>query len=275
MGKRLKVALALSAGGARGYAHIGVLEAIKKFSFEITAIAGSSMGAVVGGIFAAGKLDIYREWVETLQKVDVIRLLIPAFSKRGIFKEDKVMNYLKNLIGECNIEDFKIKFTAVAVDLVKKKEIWITKGSLYNALKASTAIPGMFTPVIQKDMILVDGGVLNPLPIAPVLNSQADLIIAVNCSSDRNMNRFKESFLEKNSLPLNHLNLLYIMLQSIYLMQDKITNYQLANYSPDILIEIPRSVGGIFDFHRAKEIIEVGKEIAEKTIEDFLKNFNN
>ncbi len=260
-----KVALALSSGGARGYAHIGVIETLEKYGFEIVSIAGSSMGAVVGGVYSAGKLNVYTQWVKSLQKVDVIKLLKLSFSKKGIFKEDKVMNFLKNLIGDVNIEDFKIRFTAVAVDIIKKKEVWIRKGSLYNALKASTAIPGIFTPFIKDGMVLVDGGVLNPLPIAPVLNEQVDLIIAVDVNSEKPAHLSKTDSIISKEIDEN-LNIINIMLQSVYLMQTKITKYQLANYSPDILIEIPRDIGEVFDFHRAEEIIEYGKKISEEVL---------
>ncbi len=270
MEKNKKVSLALSAGGARGYAHIGVIEVLEKYGFEIISVAGASMGAVVGGIYAAGKLDIYKEWVESLEKIDVIRLLSLSFNRKGLFKEDKIINHLYNLIGDVKIEDFKIKFTAVAVDLTNHKEIWFTKGSLFEAIRASTAIPGIFTPQIKDNRIIVDGGVLNPLPIAPVLNDEADLIVAVDVNSSNKMNfsllQNKEKSDEQN------FNLVDIMMQSVYIMQGKITKYQLAAYSPDIIIEIPRTTCNIFDFHMAKELIEIGKISTENALTQFFMN---
>ena len=260
------VALALSSGGARGYAHIGVIEVLEELGFEIKAIAGSSMGAVVGGIYAAGKLDIYTEWVKSLHKIDVLRLLDLSFNKKAVFKGDKVINYIEKLIGDYNIEDFKIHFTAVAVDILNQKEVWFSEGSLFTAIRASTAIPGIFTPVYHNNRILADGGILNPIPIAPVLNSDVDLIIAVNVNSDKHYEdeSFEYKFVQQEKP--EKLNIIDIMMQSINTMQTRITKYQLAAYSPDVIIEIPRMSCGLFDFHLANELIELGRNIARKVL---------
>ncbi len=267
--EKKSVALALSCGGARGYAHIGVIEVLEELGFEIKAIAGSSMGAVIGGIYAAGKLDIYTEWVKSLHKIDVLKLLDLSFSKKAVFKGDKVINFIENLIGDCNIEDLDINFTAVAVDILNQKEVWFSEGSLFTAIRASTAIPGIFTPVYYNNRILADGGILNPLPIAPVLNADVDLIIAVNVNSDKKYDNINYKFgtIDK---PEN-LSIIDIMMQSIITMQTKITQFHLASYSPDIIINIPRTSCGLFDFHLANQIIELGKKI---TIEVLKENSN-
>ena len=156
-----RVALVLGSGGARGYAHIGVIEEIERRGYDIACIAGCSMGAVVGGIYAAGKLEEYRNWIETLDYLDVLRLVDVSF-RLGAIRGEKVFGQIRKIVGEINIEDLRIP---------------------YQAMRASAAIPSLFTPVMQGNRMLVDGGILNPLPIVPVVSSHCDLIIAVNLNS--------------------------------------------------------------------------------------------
>ncbi|WP_110972069.1 patatin-like phospholipase family protein [Pseudomonas huaxiensis] len=177
-----RVALVLGSGGARGYAHIGVIEEIERRGYEISCIAGCSMGAVVGGIYAAGKLDEYRNWIESLDYLDVLRLVDVSF-RLGAIRGDKVFGQIRKIVGEINIEQLRIPYTAVATDLTNQQEIWFQEGCLHQAMRASAAIPSLFTPVVQGNRTLVDGGILNPLPIIPVVSSHSDLIIAVNLNS--------------------------------------------------------------------------------------------
>ena len=184
MGKR--VALVLGSGGARGYAHIGVIEALEKRGYEIGCIAGCSMGAVVGGIYASGQLPAYKAWIESLDYLDVLRLLDVSF-RLGAIRGEKVFGKIRELLGEINIEDLPIPFTAVATDLTNHQEIWFQEGCLHRAMRASAAIPTLFTPVVQGNRILVDGGLLNPLPIVPVVSAHCDLIVAVNLNAANQM----------------------------------------------------------------------------------------
>ena len=177
-----RVALVLGSGGARGYAHIGVIEEIERRGYDIACVAGCSMGAVVGGIYAAGKLDVYRDWIESLDYLDVLRLVDVSF-RLGAIRGEKVFGQIRNIVGEINIEDLRIPYTAVATDLTHQQEIWFQEGCLHQAMRASAAIPSLFTPVMQGNRMLVDGGLLNPLPIVPVVSSHCDLIIAVNLNS--------------------------------------------------------------------------------------------
>ena len=177
-----KVALVLGSGGARGYAHIGVIEALEARGYEIGCIAGCSMGAVVGGIYAAGKLDEYRECTESLDYLDVLRLLDVSF-RLGAIRGEKVFGKIHEIVGEIDIEQLAIPYTAVATDLTNQQEIWFQEGCLHKAMRASAAIPSLFTPVTQGSRMLVDGGLLNPLPIVPVVSSHCDLIVAVNLNS--------------------------------------------------------------------------------------------
>jgi NTE family protein len=177
-----RVALVLGSGGARGYAHIGVIEEIERRGYDIACIAGCSMGAVVGGIYAAGKLNDYRDWIESLDYLDVLRLVDVSF-RLGAIRGEKVFGQIRKIVGEINIEDLRIPYTAVATDLTNQQEIWFQEGCLHQAMRASAAIPSLFTPVMQGNRMLVDGGLLNPLPIVPVVSSHCDLIIAVNLNA--------------------------------------------------------------------------------------------
>ena len=178
-----RVALVLGSGGARGYAHIGVIEELLARGYQIDCIAGCSMGAVVGGIYAAGKLDEYRRWCESLDYLDVLRLLDVSF-RLGAIRGEKIFGKIRDILGEISIEELPIPFTAVATDLSNQQEIWFQEGCLHQAMRASAAIPSLFSPVVQGSRMLVDGGLLNPLPIIPVVSSHCDLIIAVNLNGD-------------------------------------------------------------------------------------------
>ena len=182
-----RIALVLGSGGARGYAHIGVIEELESRGYDIACIAGCSMGAVVGGIYAAGKLDQYRDWIQSLDYLDVLRLVDVSF-RLGAIRGEKVFGQIRNIVGEINIEDLRIPYTAVATDLTHQQEIWFQEGCLHQAMRASAAIPSLFTPVMQGNRMLVDGSLLNPLPIVPVVSSHCDLIIAVNLNSTQQSN---------------------------------------------------------------------------------------
>lgn len=177
-----RVALVLGSGGARGYAHIGVIEEIERRGYTIACIAGCSMGAVIGGVYAAGKLGEYRHWIEKLDYLDVLRLLDVSF-RLGAIRGEKVFGQLRRIVGEIDIQDLPIPYTAVATDLTNQQEIWFQEGCLHQAMRASAAIPSLFTPVLQGHRVLVDGGLLNPLPIVPVVSSHCDLIVAVNLNA--------------------------------------------------------------------------------------------
>ena len=179
----LSISLVLGSGGARGYAHIGVIEELLAHGFAIQSIAGSSMGALVGGVYAAGKLQAYSDWVRPLQRFDVLRLLDWTISGGGFIKGDRIIAALKKLIGDINIEDLPIPYTAVAVDLDVQREVWFSRGSLFDAIRASIAIPTIFRPYRYQGRLLVDGGLLNPLPVSPTLRDLTDATIAVDVNA--------------------------------------------------------------------------------------------
>jgi NTE family protein len=174
------ISLVLGSGGARGYAHIGVIEELVAQGYDIRSIAGSSMGALVGGVYAAGKLDSYRDWVLPLARMDVLRLLDITFRGGGFIKGNRIINALREHVGDVAIEDLPVSYTAVAVDLDAQREVWFSSGSLFEAIRASIAIPTVFRPHRYQGRLLVDGGLLNPLPVSPTLRDLTDATIAVD-----------------------------------------------------------------------------------------------
>ena len=325
-----KVALVLGSGGARGYAHIGVIEALEARGYEIGCIAGCSMGAVVGGIYAAGKLDEYREWTESLDYLDVLRLLDVSF-RLGAIRGEKVFGKIHEIVGEIDIEQLAIPYTAVATDLTNQQEIWFQEGCLHKAMRASAAIPSLFTPVTQGSRMLVDGGLLNPLPIVPVVSSHCDLIVAVNLNS-LNQKQYSLPVIERPAAfkgkidqlmgslsarlpflrrdtdeeeverlltetdnpwiepkpPKDHedsapksasssqvlgnvgpASLLELVNQSFEAMQTSLAQYKIAGYPPDILINVPKRVCRFFEFHKAPELIMLGRQIANDTLDKY------
>ncbi len=181
----MRIALALGSGGARGYTHIGVLDELRARGHEVVAVSGTSMGAVVGGLEAAGKLDEYTAWVSTLRQTDVWRLLDPAFTGPGVFWGQRVMERVADILDGARIEELPIPFTAVATDLTNSREVWFQRGSVATAMRASIGIPSVFTPVVVGGRLLADGGLLNPVPVDALLGVDADRPVAVSLSGRR------------------------------------------------------------------------------------------
>jgi len=179
-----RVALALGSGGARGYAHIGVIDELHERGYEIVGVAGSSMGALVGGLHAAGKLDDFSDWAKSLTQRAVLRLLDPKITAAGVLRAAKILDAVRDILGEVTIEDLPIPYTAVTTDLIAGKSVWLQRGPVDAAIRASIAIPGVITPHILDGRLLADGGILDPLPMAPIAAVNADLTIAVSLSGD-------------------------------------------------------------------------------------------
>jgi NTE family protein len=275
------ISLVLGSGGARGHAHIGVIRALEERNFRIRSIAGTSMGAVIGGIYAAGRLETYNRWAMQLRKSDVVRLLDFSFTFTSIFKGERIIDALKDLIGDRQIEDLPISFTAVATAIEEQREVWLNQGSLFDAIKASIAVPGVFAPMTIGGRLLVDGGLVNPIPIAPTLNDATDITIAVNLSglpehtvekkeesesdSDEDddsyrvaIRRFIAGLLENNDDADEKPDAVDLLTQSIDVMQGSIARLKLAAYAPDIVIEVPRDACSFFEFHRTSEMADIG-----------------
>jgi NTE family protein len=259
--KTLRAALVLGSGGARGLAHIGVIQHLQTLGIEISYISGCSMGALVGGIYAAGELGAYTEWVKKQDRKSVISLLDFSFGLQGLFKGERIIGVLREMIGDQDIEDLPIGFTAVATDLIEQKEIWLNKGPLFDAIRASIAIPTIFTPWTYRGRVLVDGGLLNPVPIAPALNHATDLIIAVNASGRRSREHPGERQ-DDTEVP----GIFDAMSMSLDTMQSAIAKLKLAAYSPDVIIDIPRDVCTFYEFYRAGELIEIGRDRAARIL---------
>jgi NTE family protein len=184
MSEGTRVALALGSGGARGYAHIGVIEELEAQGFDIVGIAGTSMGALVGGLYAAKQLTAYADWARSLSQRDVLRLLDPTITGPGMLRADKVISKVTELVGDVHIEDLGIPFTAIASDLTARKEVWFQRGRLDTAIRASIAIPGLITPVVMNGRLLADGGLMNPVPVVATAAIPCDVTVGVSLAGD-------------------------------------------------------------------------------------------
>jgi len=276
------ISLVLGSGGARGLAHIGVIQWLTENGFDIRSISGSSMGALVGGIYAAGKLEVYAEWVLALERMHVLRLLDPTIGSPGLFKGERIISVLRDLVGDCRIEDLPISFTAVATDLDSGDEVWLREGNLFDAIRASMATPLVFTPFKRGDRLLVDGAVVNPVPIAPTLEDATDLTIAVDLSGPPETRplpprgesligddgyrsrilKFLETVRPMRKAREPSRGMFNVAMVSMQAMQDTIARLRMSTYSPDVLIEIPRNACGFFEFWKAEELIALGRERA-------------
>lgn len=282
------VSLVLGSGGARGLAHIGVIQWLLANGYTIGSIAGSSMGALVGGIYAAGKLDAYSDWVLSLERREIRQLLDWAFGRSGLIKGERIMGALRELVGEHRIEDLPVSYTAVAMDIASGKEVWIRRGSLFDAIRASIAIPLVVTPFVDGDRRLVDGGVVNPVPIAPTLNDTTDITVAVSLGGRampgggrvqavppdaspemapgyrERIRAFMGGLMNSRSNTPAAPGMVSIALASMESMQNTIARLKLAAYSPDVMVEIPRNACGFGEFWRGAEMIALGEEITAR-----------
>ena len=285
------ISLVLSGGAARGLAHIGVIEELEKQGFEIKSIAGNSMGAYIAAMYAMDKLQEYKEWILTLDKLDVFKLIDFTFSSQGLIKGDRVFNKMKTFFPDKNIEDLKIPYVAVAADITNMKEVVFTEGSIYDAVRASVSIPTIFTPVKKGNVILVDGGVVNPIPINRVKRIKGDILIAsyVNANipydkpaiDNKNEKRKNSVYKQKINefrkkldeiLPKSskkHLNYFTLINKSTGLLTHHLSLMNIEKYKPDMLINISHHSAGIFDFFKAEELIETGRQAARKSINDY------
>ncbi len=317
----MRIALSLGSGGARGYVHIGVIEELRARGHEIVAIAGTSMGALVGGLEAAGKLQTYSDWVTGLSQRDVVMLLDPAFTGPGVFWGQRVMGRVADILAGAQIEDLPIPFTAVATDLTNSREVWFQRGSLATAMRASIGIPSVFTPVMVDGRLLADGGLLNPVPVDPLHGVPADRTIAVSVSGRRAdapstrpstevatsegflgelSGRFRgvldaepvrnwrdwwsERFSSNEAASTHHtatsardfdfeelpkgLKLGDVVSLSLETAEAMITRFRLAASPPDLLIEFGQDTASTFDFHRAAELIEIGRTKAAAALDE-------
>ncbi|MGE2689647.1 patatin-like phospholipase family protein [Mycolicibacterium pulveris] len=304
-----RVALALGSGGARGYAHIGVIDELRDRGYEIVGIAGSSMGALVGGLQAADKLGQFADWARALTQGAVLRLLDPSITAAGVLRASKILDAVHDILGDVRIEDLPIPYTAVTTDLIAGKSVWLQRGPVDAAIRASIAIPGVIAPHVLDGRLLADGGILDPLPMAPIAAVNADLTIAVSLAGSESggsedtaeagarstewltkMWRSTTSLFDSSAVrgragagtddsdaelvdatkeaTVPKLGSFEVMNRTIDIAQAALARHQLANYPPDLLIEVPRSACRSLEFHRAAEVIEVGRALAAAALDE-------
>mgnify|MGYP006145823603 CR=1 FL=1 len=280
------ITLVLSGGGARGIAHIGVIEELLKMNVNIASISGTSMGALIGGIYAVGKLEEFKQWMLKVNRTKIFKLIDFSFSTQGLVKGERIFNEIKPFITDANIEDLPIKYTATAFDIVNGREVVFDKGSLFNAIRASISIPTIFTPLTIGDSVFIDGGVVNNIPINTAKRVQNDIVIAVNVNagvtddivyfseleqlSKQNENTTKSIYrINKN------INYFFLVNNSLVTMTNHISNLILEKNPPDVLVEIPRNIAGIFEFYNAKSIINSGKEYFANSIPEIESKIRN
>ncbi|KXS52070.1 MAG: NTE family protein [Marinobacter sp. T13-3] len=343
------VALALGSGGARGYAHIGAIEVLQERGYRIIAISGCSMGAVIGGMYAAGKMQDYKDWVTGLGQLDVLKLLDVTFSAVGAIRGEKVFSVVREILGDIRIEDLPMAYTAVATDLLAHKEIWFQEGPLDRAIRASIAIPGLVTPLIMGSRVLVDGALLNPLPIIPTISAHADMVVAVNLAGeDDGMSRLPDAVFGEQSgagddmdnrlgairdkashwfdwdslkslaarkpgngdtpedkisrevarqaqekqkaqpgdkpapgkpetidwdkLGIGKFDAMNLAIET---MQSALVQYKIAGYPPDLLVNVPKNVCRSYDYHKAPELIQLGRERMAESLDRFEKKHSS
>ena len=286
-----KIHLVLGSGGARGIAHIGVINELQRLNCEIISVTGCSMGAVVGGVYCTGKLDVFTDWLLSIKKKDVFALLDFTLSTSGFIKGKKILHIIEELIGKHNIEELDIPFTAVATDLSHKKEVHYKTGNLYQAIRASIGIPSLFTPMIDHDRLLIDGGILNPLPLSNVKkNTENEIVVAVNLCAKPQTSAFHlkkhEPFInteyfgaykdkiehwlkkEHDEPELEAPNFISILTETIDLMQDRVTLQTINTYKPDVLVNIRRDFAHTMDFHASAKLIKEGVRAFNSALAD-------
>ncbi|HCW91620.1 MAG TPA: alpha/beta hydrolase [Marinobacter sp.] len=333
------VALTLGSGGARGYAHIGAIEVLEERGYKIIAISGCSMGALIGGMYAAGKMQDYKDWVTGLGQFDVLKLLDVTFNSVGAIRGEKIFSVVRDMLGDARIEDLPLPYTAVATDLLAHKEVWFQEGPLDQAIRASVAIPSVVTPLVLNGRVLVDGALLNPLPIIPTISSHADMIVAINLSGEEDRRQKTqdavftrprndqpgeiEEWVERMRVKASRwfdwdtlktfatrregesgeaantpedkisreidkkrqkevsrqptksgareehetidweklgIGKFDVMNLTIETMQSALVQYKIAGYPPDLLVNVPKNAGRSYDYHRAPELIQLGRK---------------
>ena len=285
LAKTKNVALALSSGGARGLAHIGAIEELEAQGYHISSIAGCSMGALIGGVYAAGKLNEFREWMKTIDRKKMLGLIDFSLSLNHIVKGTRIIEAIMEFVPDVNIEDLPIPYCAVATDLKAGREVMFRKGSLFKAIRASISLPSFYEPVKHDDMILIDGGIINPLPLNRVKRQAGDMLVGVDVSGHDYKAQWDElqrlTAIQKHdkSLKTKILDMLipdniefnyYTVLSrasSLMIRQNSILMAKLTN--PDILVDIQMNRYGTFDFDKSEKLIAIGRQKASQAISKY------
>jgi NTE family protein len=279
------VALVLSSGGARGLAHIGAIEELESHGYHISSIAGCSMGALIGGVYAAGKLKEFREWMKTIDRKRMIELTDFSFSINHLAKGTRIIETIMEFVPDMAIEDLPVPYCAVATDLKAGRQVVCNKGSLFEAIRASILMPSFYKPVQRDGMVLIDGGILNPIPLNRVKRQKKDILVGIDVSGHDykaqwdEMHRLTEMQKQDNSLKSKILDMLipdniefnyYTMLSrtnSLMIRQNSILMAKLMK--PDILVDIQMSRYGTFDFDKSEKLVAIGKQKTLHAIEKY------
>ncbi|WP_313190484.1 patatin-like phospholipase family protein [Sphingobacterium sp.] len=256
-----KVSLVLGSGGARGLVQIGVIRSLEEKGYEIDEVVGCSIGSLIGAAYVEGKMGKLEEWMRSITRRQVFKLMDFTNPKFGLLKGERVFESLKDIFPDKNIEDMDIPFRAIATDMVSEKEVVFDKGSVYKAIRASIAIPAVFTSIESEDWNLVDGGVINPLPINYVRRKRRNIIIAVNLDGKP----------DAEYGPYNGakgLNAISMLQESYFMMRRRLSQLSVELYKPDYVINIPHNIAGIWDYDKASFMIEKGKELTDRVVPD-------
>lgn len=289
-GRGLRIGLALGGGAARGWAHIGVLKVLSEAGVKFDVLAGCSIGAVVGGCYAAGKLDALEEFARSLTKRRIMGLLDFHLAGSGLIGGDRLRRLLEGDLGATRIEDLPLRFATVATELFTGHELWLTRGPLIQALRASYALPGVFDPVRIGGRWLMDGALVNPVPVTVARALGADLVICVNLNAEIKLrggtviqdlctDEVVEAVAEeprsffggrrnrKDDAP----GMAAVMIEAFNITQDRISRSRLAGDPPDLMIAPKLQPIGLFEFHRAAESIALGAEAARRRLPELLE----
>ena len=277
------IVLALGGGGARGFAHIGVIEELEKAGFTIRAITGTSIGAMIGGIYSTGTLKQFAEAAFRMNNKTLRNFVDLTISPKGLMKGEKIFDFIaEEVTPDCKIEDLPIPFTSIATDLQSGETVLLREGSLFEAIRASIAIPNLFTPVIKDRMKLVDGGITCPLPVQYIQRILPDdLIVAVNLNGKTRLYPDDETIDNSNEpgwlkiftrlpeklKPEFQFDYVLQAQRSIELMQAELSKLSIECYPPDLVIEIPHQVAHLVEFNHAAEIYEFGRYTAQKALQ--------
>lgn len=261
MKSKRKVSLVLGSGGARGLVQIGVIRCLEEKGYQIDEVVGCSIGSLIGAAYVEGKLEELENWMRAINRRQVFRLMDFTNPKFGLLKGQKVFESLKDIFPDINIEDMDIPFRAIATDMVNEKEVVFDKGSVYKAIRASIAIPAVFTSIESDDLTLVDGGVINPLPINYVRRKRRNIVIAVNLDG-------KPDAAFGPYVSAKGLNSISMLQESYFMMRRRLSQLSVELYKPDYVINIPHNIAGLWDYDKASFMIDIGRELTEKVVPD-------
>ena len=283
--KTKDVALALSSGGARGLAHIGAIEELEANGYRISSIAGCSMGALVGGVYAAGKLEEFRDWMKTIDRKKMLELTDFSFSLNHIVKGKRIIEAIMEFVPDMAIEDLPIPYCAVATDLKAGKEVVFSKGSLFEAIRASISLPSFYEPVQRDGMILIDGGVINPIPLNRAKRKPGDILVGIDVSGydyksqweekhrlteiQKKDQSLKAKILDKlipDNIDFNYYTVLS-RTSSLMIRQNSILMAELTK--PEMLVDIQMSRYGSFDYDKSEKIVAIGRQKTLQAIKKY------